>query len=496
MTGGGVALRQNALGVAGIAFLVISAAGPLGYLGGFLPLMIGVGGVAVPVAFLGAGAVVLLFLAGFTAMTPYVRSQGAFYAYISVGLGRVAGTAGAIVALLAYNIALIGALGLMSVYVVKDAEAISGLVIPWPIAAAGVAAVTFVLAATGIGIGTRVLATLLTVELLLVLVVTSAVLIQGGSDGLDIGSLGPANAFAPGMGAVLALAFIGFLGIEAIALYRGEARDPDRSIPRAGVVAVAVIAVFYSIVSWVVVQGFGVSNVVGAAEQYGANLIFELADRYLGGWASATMQVLVLASLVAAQLAFHNGANRYAHSLALDGILPRWVARTSPRTGAPWVAGLVQSIVSVITIVITAAFNLDPYLNVALWLTGMAAILMIVLQLVTSASVVRFFWRTSDGRLRRTVAPVLATILLVAALGILIAQFSLLTGASPEVNDVLLTILGSVVAIAILSAVAMRIYYPERIALIGIRAADDPNISADHRVGGHTILSMTRMEQE
>ncbi len=469
----GVGLRANTLGAAGIAFLVISAAGPLGYLGGFSPLMLGIGGVGVPAAFLGAGGVLLLFLAGFTAMTPHVRSQGAFYAYISVGLGRAAGAASAIVALVAYNVALIGALGLISVYVVQDAKLLIGVDIPWPVAAVVVAFVIFAIAATGIGVGARVLAVLLSAELALVAFVAIAVLVRGGAHGLELSSLLPSNVFAPGMGAVLALAFIGFLGIEAIALYRAEARDPDRTIPRAGVVTVVGIAVFYAVVSWVVVQGFGASTLSAAVEKYGADLFFVLARTYVGEWASILMQALILTSLLAAQLAFHNGANRYAHSLALDGVLPRLVARTSVRTGAPWMAGLLQTVVTVIAVLVAAVLGLDPYLNVALWLTGMAAIFMIVLQIATSAAVVVHFRRARQGLLRRRWAPAVAAILLSLALIVLLAQFDLLTGASSAVNSALIAVLCGVIVLSVAWACATAIRKPERLAAVGMRPADD-----------------------
>ncbi|MBN9176065.1 MAG: APC family permease [Microbacterium sp.] len=470
----GVALRSNALGAAGIAFLVISAAGPLGYLGGFTPLMIGVGGAGAPAAFVGSGLVLLLFLAGFTAMTPAVRSQGAFYAYISTGLGRAAGAASAVVALVAYNIALIGALGLISVYVAQDVQMLTGMDVPWPVAAVAVGLLIFLLAAAGIGVGAKVLAVLLTAELALVALLAGAVIVRGGAEGLSLASFAPSAVFAPGMGAVLALAFVGFLGIEAIALYRAEARDPDRTIPRAGVATVVIIAVFYALVTWVVIQGFGTEGIAAAVSEHGADLFFVLADVYLGPWASTLMQILILTSLLAAQLAFHNGANRYAHSLSLDRVLHRSIAATSSRTGAPWMAGLLQTAVSVIAIVVAALLGLDPYLDVALWLTSMAAVFMIVLQVVTSIAVVVHFRRTTSARMRRIVAPTLAAVLLVAVLAVLVTQFDLLTGAGPGVNAVLLAILGGVIGLSAAWAALTWIRRPAKLALVGVRPADDP----------------------
>ena len=53
----------------------------------------------IPVAFIVAGVIFLLFAASFVAMSKYVSDTGAFYAYIQKGLGRAAGTGAAVLAL-------------------------------------------------------------------------------------------------------------------------------------------------------------------------------------------------------------------------------------------------------------------------------------------------------------------------------------------------------------------------------------------------------------
>ena len=55
------------------------------------------------------------------------------------------------------------------------------------------------------------------------------------------------------------------MGFESTVLYRKEARDPERTIPRATYAAVAFMAVFYCFIVWSVVQAFGSDAAVGAA---------------------------------------------------------------------------------------------------------------------------------------------------------------------------------------------------------------------------------------
>src|SRR5690349_14325874 len=86
-SGSGRNLRGN-LGVGAIAFMVVAAAGPLGVIGGVIPLGIASGnGPGFPATFVVATAVFLLFALGFTAMTPFVEEAGAFFSYVRTSLG-------------------------------------------------------------------------------------------------------------------------------------------------------------------------------------------------------------------------------------------------------------------------------------------------------------------------------------------------------------------------------------------------------------------------
>lgn len=77
------------LGPVGIVFMVVAAAAPLTVIGGNMPLAMGLGnGAGAPVGFLLASLVLLVFSVGFVTMTPHVPEAGAFFSYVTVGLGE------------------------------------------------------------------------------------------------------------------------------------------------------------------------------------------------------------------------------------------------------------------------------------------------------------------------------------------------------------------------------------------------------------------------
>ena len=61
-----------------------------------------VSGAALPVGYVVPGIVYLLFAVGFTAMSRHIRGAGAFYAYITEGLGKTVGAGSSVVAYVGY----------------------------------------------------------------------------------------------------------------------------------------------------------------------------------------------------------------------------------------------------------------------------------------------------------------------------------------------------------------------------------------------------------
>ena len=118
-------LKRGVLGTGSLVFLVVAAAAPLTVMAGVAPLAILVGGIGAPVGYLAAGLVLTIFAVAFTRMTRFVRSGGAFYAYIATGLAA-RGLAAALLALVSYNALQIGVYGLFAVQAQETLPTSSG----------------------------------------------------------------------------------------------------------------------------------------------------------------------------------------------------------------------------------------------------------------------------------------------------------------------------------------------------------------------------------
>lgn len=430
-TGG--TLKRNAVGVPGIVFFVVAAAAPLAAALGASPVAFMSLGVGAPGAYVIAGTVLILFAIGYAAMSRFVTSSAGFAAYLEMGFGRVAGFAGAALALLAYTcmlMALYGVLGFFTSAIIAD---LTGLELDWKIWALIAWAGVAVLGYLEINLSAKVLGVLMIGEVLILLIFDAAVLGQGGATGINFQAFQPSNVFTDGLGVALLFAASCFVGFEATAIYGEEAKDPKRTVPRATYAAVALIAVFYALSTWAIGLAHGGGTVQQAAAADPGNLVFAVNTQYVGQWSTVVMNVLLVTSSFAVLVAFHNTLSRYVFALGRSGVLPQALGRTHPRWQSPHKASMV---ITVVTIIVVGAFMLagaDPYAQLYAWLIGLGTLGILVMQAATSIAVLAFFLRKKRTEFRLWsggIAPVLGGIGLAGAAYLAIQNWNLLTGAT------------------------------------------------------------------
>ncbi|MFF0481831.1 APC family permease [Streptomyces sp. NPDC004435] len=455
-------LRTGTLSTSDITFFVVSAAAPLTVMAGVAPVAILLGGIGAPVGYLLAGLTLTVFAVGFTTMSRHVRSGGAFYAYITRGLGVPLGLAAALVAMLGYNGMEIGVYGLLG-SATSDTAAAFGLDVPWlPVSLAGLLLIWYG-GYRSIDFGAKVLGVLLVAETGILVLLAAGVLLDGGADGLSVAGLAPAHVLTGGTAAVLACAFAAFTGFESTVIYRREARDPDRTVPRATYLAVAFLGLFYAFVVWTVIQAFGEDKVVQAAADDPGGLFFAAITTYVGAWAADLMHVLIVTSVLASLLAFHNAINRYTLALAEEGVLPKALGRIHPRHRSPYLAGAAQTLLGAVVVLAFALAGADPYQQLLLWVNTPGMLGLMLLQLLAALAVPCFFRKIPhrEGVWRTVVAPVTAFVLLAGAIVLVTANIELFTAASGTVNTVLVALVPAVFVLGLLLARRLRRTRPE-----------------------------------
>lgn len=327
----------------------------------------------------------------------------------------------------------------------------------------------------GIDVGAKVLGVLLVAETAILALLVVAVIVRGGAAGLSGASFAPSAMFDPRIVGVLGIAFAAFMGFESTALYRPEARRPERTIPRATYLSVGFMALFYTLVVWAFIQAYRADELISTAQADPASMFFVAIERFVGSWASDVMYVLIMTSVLASQIAFHNAITRYAFNLSRDGLLPARLAHTHPRFGSPSTAGVWQTVLAAVVIGLCALVGADPYLDVLLKVNTPGLLGIVALLALTSAAVVGYFTaRRHTVRASGTIAvAVLATVLLIGSLAVLVDSIDLLTNAGPAVNAMLVGVVPAVFAVGLLLALWLRRNRPGVYARIGSMHAED-----------------------
>ncbi|MEH1014682.1 APC family permease [Micromonospora sp. CPCC 206060] len=434
-------LRPNAVGVGELVFFVLSCAAPLTGMAGMVGLVFLLAGPIVPAGYLIAGAVYAIFAVGFTAMSRHLRNSGAFYAYVTAGLGKVAGAGSAVMAYVAYAVGEVGFAAAAGVFASLAMTEVAGLDVPWQVSALVVAVVVSVLSYLKVNIGARVLGVLLIAEIGILFVMAVAVLVQGGYEGFSFESFNPVNLATPSVGVLFVFTFIMFIGFEQTAVYSEEARDPKRTVPRATYLSIVLLAGIFTFISWTVLMAAGPSRLESLLADDPSSLMFNLNTEYVGEAVTGVMQLLIVTSFIAGVLAVHNASTRYLYSLGREQLIPAAFGRTDPRTLTPSVAGVVHAAAIVVALIAFGLTSLDPYTQIIVWTNTPTLVGVMALEILTSVAVIRYLGRNRSGGetlWQRLIAPGLATVLLGAVLLLVISQMKLLTGLGAVGNSIVL----------------------------------------------------------
>ncbi|HEU5387897.1 MAG TPA: APC family permease [Streptosporangiaceae bacterium] len=139
------------------------------------------------------------------------------------------------------------------------------------------------------------------------------------------------SGFKPGGLVVgMVLAIFAFVGFESAGALGQEARNPARSVPRAIMWSCAVVGAFYLVVSYAQLYGFGAGPYAKASAP-----LPELADRVGLGTLSHFIAIGITFSMFACALACLTAGSRMLLSFSHDGLAPKALAHTAPKTKAP-----------------------------------------------------------------------------------------------------------------------------------------------------------------
>ena len=458
-------LKAGAVGLVGVLLMAVANAAPITAMSFNVPIAIGYGnGISASAGFLFATIVLTIFAVGFVSMARYITTAGAFYGFISQGLGQLWGMASGLIAAVAYIIfeaSLVGGFSYFaSEYVLKPA----GINVNWMIIAAIGIIVIAVLTYYSVTLAAGVLGVTLVLEVLLLGALGLSVLFKGGPDGYMFGEIVPPqnaftslpeDAFGTGVAAGVAaigifFAFWSWVGFETTAVYGEESKNPKRNVPIATMIAVIGLGLFYTFMSWMVVVGNGAAKSVEvSASASPVDLWLGLVDANLGGFMVLAYKILLVIGSFACAMAFHNAASRYIFAMGREsasGFLRRSIGSVNAKHGSPATASFVQSAITLVLCILFLLFTnvyiegeavpeLVPYVNVYGLLALIGTAMILIVQTITSFAVISFFWfkKVHKGNVIATlICPILGAVGMLYALYLLWSNRNFAAGLAAD----------------------------------------------------------------
>lgn len=460
-------LKGN-LGTGGLLLTALALNAPLAMMAGFLPVQIGLGlGAATPLVFLVVMVLVLVFAVGLVTMARHMRQPGAYYTYITAGLGRVPGLGAGFLALTGYLLLGGGSYVLSAILADNLVHGfLHGPELPWWLWAVTLWGLVTGVSLFNIDVSTKVLGVFLCIEVAIVLIWDARVLANGGPQGLGLDVTAQLGSGSPGVALLFGVASL--IGFESLQVFRAETHDPFRTIPRASYLTVVCLAGFYALGSYSYLVAFGTGPALASAASPAASFLGSLGQ-YAGAVVRDLANVMLLTSAFAALLAIHNIAARYCFTLGRDGVLPTWLGRVNSRHYSPTRAAAAVALAIVVPLALVAALHVNP-VTAYVAMAGLGIWTAILLMFVTSFAVVLFF-RNRPGLESSTWKTWTAPSLAVIGFGCVVAQATLnsdvLIGGSSAMATCCILAVVAVAVAAMLYAAWLRTGRPHMWERIG-----------------------------
>jgi amino acid transporter len=159
-----------------------------------------------------------------------------------------------------------------------------------------------------------------------------------------------------GIGYGIVFAVLSFAGFEGAATLGEETRNPARSIPKAVMGAVIAAVLFYLIVSYAQVVGYGLDHVQGLGQAIAP--LDELSTRFISGVFAGFLDFAAASSALSCVIGSLSAAARVLHALSRSGLAPS-LAEVDDRHGTPARSIAMIGMVNLVCLLLWGAWSDD-----------------------------------------------------------------------------------------------------------------------------------------
>ncbi|HEX4724216.1 MAG TPA: APC family permease [Pseudonocardiaceae bacterium] len=417
-------LRRNSVGLGGAVIMSAAIMGPAVSTFFNPQYSTPFSGAATPFVYLVCLVAILIAASGIIMMSARLPSAGAFFTFVTRGLGPKSGLVTGGLTFVAYALLPPAEIGLIGSYLQSTFRTEFDVNVPWWLIGLVPAGLMIFLAFEGIRSSLRAALLLFTAEVVVIVVLAVIIVGKGGAHGLSGAPLTPTASPHGFQGIVTGAVFaaLSFVGFEAAATLGEEVRAPRRTVPRAILVSVVAVGALYLFCVWAEVIGLGTAktNALTAADTPWNELAATFAP-----WMKWFVIVASVSSMFAVMVNSNNGIVRVLFAMGRESLLPRFLAHIDPRRHTPSRAVLAQGVFAIVLALVVGAVSGglgDPVGggNVYGYLGFLLTLGVLPIYALTNVAAIRYFRRIGEFQwLRHGVLPTVGALLMV---GLLVGQ--------------------------------------------------------------------------
>lgn len=367
-------------------------------------------GSSVPLVFLVSLVIVGCVAVSIVKLNQTFPSAGSVYYFVEKTMGRRAGFISGWLIVLAYLVLSVSCIMVSCAYL-EILLSIFGITIHWLFIGLLLMGMIFGLAHRDAETSTWVMLLIEIISMGLILLVAGIILGSSRqSTGLNLVPFTLGNNNLSSLGYASVFGFLAFAGFEGASALGEESKNPQLTIPLAITSGIIITGIFYVLVSYAQVIGFG-QTTEGMAAFTGSNApLSDLIARYLGTEFAIVMLLCMAISFFTSTLGCVNAGARVLFTMSRDGMLCPSLARVDKKNNTPHVG--LNVFVAAITMMIVVSFRLA-----AIELAGYAALTgtlaLLLSYIFTSIGAMVYFYKNRSWRGVQLILPAVAVVALV-----------------------------------------------------------------------------------
>ncbi|MBV9356988.1 MAG: APC family permease [Chloroflexi bacterium] len=391
-------LASGALGLTNQLFQSITHMAPAAGIVFSVQYMASKGGGSISLAFILAMVAVMLTAFCLREVVRKVRSAGGYFVIHSVALGHTVGFTTSWLWFLDEGLNAVG-LALIFPYFFADfLNTYVGLAVPWWIISIVMILGLAYLSYVGVRESSQVTVWLGSIEIAIMLLLGVILIVKAGSN-QPLVSFTPAASPEHWGGVAFAIVFgiLAFLGFESGVPLAEESNNPKRSLTIAIMASTLGIGLFYCLLGYATVAGWGFSDPQTFADDFSnaTSPYYTLGAKAFGAIGPLLVLLAIANSSIACSIAGTNAVTRVYYSLGRAGVFPKWLDHINPRTQTPDRAIFLSTGITLFFAMLLG-FYFGPFLAFGLLGLLFTIVLMIIYGLTNLSCFVLYWTRFRD----------------------------------------------------------------------------------------------------